>query len=72
MNIANTFTFLAVALRNLSIVFERVEHESYLALQEVFDGLPILADFAGPGADNIGIVFGEHCLFYFILKQYFI
>ena len=40
-----------------------VEPESYLALREVVGGLPILADLAGPGADNIGIVFGEDCYY---------
>ena len=61
MNLANTFTFQAVVMDNLSSVFERVEPESYQALQEVVDGCPVLADLAGPGADNIGIVFGEDC-----------
>ena len=61
VNIANTFTFQAVVISNLTGVFERVAPESYLALQEVVGGLPILADLAGPGADNIGIVFGEDC-----------
>ena len=56
VKVANTFTFQAVVIRNLSGVFERVEPEAYLALQEVVGGLPILADLAGPGADNIGIV----------------
>ena len=61
VNIANTFTFQAVVINNLSGVFERVEPESYLALAEVVGCLPILADLAGPGVDNIGIVFGEDC-----------
>ena len=43
-------------ISNLSGVLKRVEPESYVALQEVVGGLPILADLAGPGADNIGIV----------------
>ena len=59
VNLANTFTFQAVVVNNLSGVFERVDPESYPALQEFFGGLPILADLAGPGVDNIGIVFGE-------------
>ena len=40
---------------------ERVEPECYQALQEVVGGCPILADLAGHGADDIGIVFGEDC-----------
>ena len=51
----------AVVINNLSGVFERLERESYLALEEVVGGLPILADLASPGVDNIGIVFGEDC-----------
>ena len=43
-------------ISNLSGVLKRVEPESYVALQEVVGGLPILADLAGPGANNIGIV----------------
>ena len=54
VKVANTFTFQAVVIRSLSGVFERVEPEAYL--QEVVGGLPILANLAGPGADNIGIV----------------
>ena len=61
VNLANTFIFQAVVMDNLSGVFERVEPESYQALQEVVGGCPVLADLAGPGADNIGIVFGEDC-----------
>ena len=61
VNLANTFTFQAVVVNNLSGVFERVDPESYPALQEVVGGLPILADLVGPGADNIGLVFGEDC-----------
>ena len=60
-NIASTFTFQAVVMDELSGVFERVEPECYQALQEVVGGCPILADLAGPGADDIGIVFGEDC-----------
>ena len=45
----------------LSGVFERVEPKCYQALQKVVGGCPILADLAGPGADDIGIVFGEDC-----------
>ena len=56
VKVANTFTFQAVVIRSFSGVFERVEPEAYLALQEVVGGLPILANLAGPGADNIGIV----------------
>ena len=43
----------------LSVVFKRVEPESYMyqALQEVFGGYAVLADLAGPGTGNIGIVF---------------
>ena len=51
VKLANTFTFQAVVINNLSGVFEGVEPESHLALQEVVGGLPILADLAGPGAD---------------------
>ena len=61
VNIANTFTFQAVVISNLSGAFERVEPESCLALQQVVVGVPSLADLAGPGADNICIVFGEDC-----------
>ena len=60
VNLPNTFTFQAVVRNNVRC-FKRVEPESYLALQEVVGGLPILADLAGPAADNIGIVFGEDC-----------
>ena len=35
--------------------------ESYQALQEVVGGYSVLADLTGPGADNIGIMFGEDC-----------
>ena len=58
-NLANTFTFQAVVIDELSVVFQRVEPESYMyqALQEVFGGYPVLADLAGLGRDNIGIVF---------------
>ena len=55
VNIANTFTFQAVVISNLSGVFERLKPELYLALQEVVGG-PILADLAGPGADNIAMI----------------
>ena len=61
VNLANTFTFQSVVVNNLSGVVERVDPESIPALQEVVGGLPILADLAGPGADNIGIVFREVC-----------
>ena len=61
MNLANTFTFQAVVMDELSGVFERVEPESYQALQEVVGGYPVLADLTGPGAEDIGIVFGEDC-----------
>ncbi|XP_078355162.1 uncharacterized protein LOC144639738 [Oculina patagonica] len=61
VNLPNTFTFQAVVMDELSGVFERVEPESYRALQEVVGGCPVLADLAGPGTDNIGIVFGEDC-----------
>jgi len=61
VNYANTFTFHAVVMDELSGVFERVEPESYRALQEVVGGCPVLADLAGPGTDSIGIVFGEDC-----------
>ena len=60
MNLANTFTFQAVVMDELSGVFERVEPESYQALQ-VVGGCPVLADLTGPGTDDIGIVFGEDC-----------
>ena len=56
VKVANTFTFQVVVIRSLSGVFERVEPEAYVALQEVVGGLPILANLAGPGANNIGIV----------------
>ena len=52
-NIASTFTFQAVSVDELSGVFERVEPECYQALQEVVGGCPILADLAGPGADDL-------------------
>ena len=55
------FTFQAIVTDNLSGVFKRVEPGSYQALQEVVGYTPILADLAGLGADNIGIVFGEDC-----------
>ena len=61
MNLPNTFTFQAIVRDNLSGVFEQVEPGSYQALQEVVGYAPVLADLAGPGADNIGIVFGEDC-----------
>ena len=61
VNLANTFTFQAVVIDELSGVFERVEPESSQALQEVVGGCSVLADLTGPGADDIGIVFGEDC-----------
>ena len=61
MNLANTFTFQAIVMDELSGVFERVEPESSQALQEVVGGCSVLADLTGPGADDIGIVFGEDC-----------
>ena len=48
-------------MNELSGVFERVVPESFQVLQEVVGGCPVLADLAGPGADDIGIVFGEDC-----------
>ena len=57
----NTLTFQAVVTDNLSGVFERVEPGSYQTVQEFVGGFPVLADLAGPGADSIGIVFGEDC-----------
>ena len=44
----------AVVIDELSGVFERVEPESYRALQEVVGGCPVLADLAGPGTDSNG------------------
>ena len=61
MNLANTFTFQAIVMDELSGVFERVEPESYQSLQEVVGGCPVLADLTGPGADDIGIVLREDC-----------
>ena len=63
INLANTFNFQAVVITELSVVFERVEPEPYQALQQVVGGCPVLplADLNGPGADDIGIVFGEDC-----------
>lgn len=61
VNLPNTFPFQAIVTDNLSGVFERVEPGSCQALQEVVGCAPVLADLAGPGADNIGIVFGEDC-----------
>ena len=59
VNYANTFTFQAVVMDELSGVF--VRPECYRALQEVVGGCPVLADLAGPGTESIGIVFGEDC-----------
>ena len=42
VKVANTFTFEVVVISNLSGVFERVEPESYLALQVVFQSLLFL------------------------------
>ena len=61
VNLANTFTFQAVVIDELSGVFERVEPESSQALQEVVGGCSVLADLTGPGADDIGIVLREDC-----------
>lgn len=61
INLANNFTFQAVVVDELSGVFERVKPESYQALQEDVGDYPVLADLAGPGADDIGTVFGEDC-----------
>ena len=57
VNLVNTFTVQAVVMDELCGVFERVEPESYQALQDVVGGCSVLAD----GADDIGIVFGEDC-----------
>ena len=61
INLTNTYTFQAIVMDELSGVFKRVEPETYQALQKVVGGHPVLADLAGPGADDIGIVFGEDC-----------